>query len=79
MVVRETRELNGRMFDYTYSDRGMMIERNGARYSEAYDLQGSGREYIETDIPIEIPEEAEPENLDAQYAEAGRILMGVSE
>lgn len=75
MIVKETRELNGRMFDYTYSDIGMMIERDGALYSEAYDPQGSGREYIETDEPVK----REEENLDAQYAEAGRILMGVSE
>lgn len=75
MIVTETRVLNGRTFDYTYSDRGMMIERDGAQYSEAYDPQGSGRVYIETDVPIEHEEEP----LDAQYAEAGRILMGVNE
>lgn len=61
MIVREIRELNGRTFDYTYSDIGMMIERNGAIYSEAYDPEGSGRVYTETDIPIETPEETEPE------------------
>ena len=75
MIVRETRVLNGRTFDYTYSDSGMMIERDGVQYSEAYDPQGSGRVYIETDVPIEREEEP----LDAQYAEAGRILMGVNE
>ena len=61
MIVTETRVLNGRTFDYTYSDRGMVIERDGAMYCEAYDPEGSGRVYTETDIPIETPEETEPE------------------
>lgn len=45
----------------TYSDINMMIEQvgTGARYSEAIDPEGSGRQYIETDEPIEP--EAEPE------------------
>lgn len=54
MIVKTTKEINGVVYDYTYSDAGMMIERNGARYSEALDPIGSGREYIETDEPIEV-------------------------
>jgi hypothetical protein len=54
MIVKTTKEINGEEYDYTYSDLGMMIERNGARYSEAIDPLGSGREYTETDEPIEI-------------------------
>lgn len=54
MIVKTTKEINGVVYDYTYSDAGMMIERNGARYSEAVDPLNSGREYIETDEPIEI-------------------------
>lgn len=61
MIVKTTKEINGITYDYTYSDAGMMIERNGARYSEALDPLNSGREYVETDEPIEIPEE-EPIN-----------------
>ena len=62
MIVKTTKEINGVVYDYTYSDAGMMIERNGARYSEALDPIGSGREYIETDEPIEVvTEEAQPE------------------
>lgn len=54
MIVKTTKGINGLAYDYTYSDAGMMIERNGARYSEAIDPLGSGREYTETDEPIEI-------------------------
>ena len=36
----------------TYSDAGMMIERDGLQYSEAIDPAELGRVYIETDIPI---------------------------
>ncbi len=58
MIVKTTKVINGIEYDYTYSDTGMMIERNGARYSEALDPLGSGREYTETDEPIEIVDEA---------------------
>jgi len=37
----------------TYSDLGMMIERDGVRYSEAIDPAELGRVYAETDEPIE--------------------------
>lgn len=36
----------------TYSDTGMMIEREGVRYSEAVDPEEMGRVYTETDEPI---------------------------
>lgn len=62
MVVKTTKEINGIEYDYTYSDAGIMIERNGARYSEAVDPLNSGRDYIETDEPIEVAiEEVQPE------------------
>ena len=41
----------------TYSDAGMMIERDGVRYSEAIDPKEIGRVYTETDEPIEVVEE----------------------
>jgi hypothetical protein len=53
MIVKTTKEINGKVYDYAYSDAGMMIERDGAQYSEAIDPIDSGREYTETDIPIE--------------------------
>lgn len=36
-----------------YSDRSMMIERDGKTYSEADDFAYQERKYTETDIPIE--------------------------
>jgi hypothetical protein len=56
MIVKTTKEINGVVYDYTYSDAGMMIERDGARYSEAVDPFNSGRQYTETDEPIETAE-----------------------
>lgn len=58
MIVTEhfrTRE-DGVVLIRTYSDRGMMIERDGELYSEAVDPEGMGRVYTETDIPINEPE-----------------------
>ena len=55
MVIQTTKEINGVIYDYAYSDAGMMIERNGAMYSEAVDPFGSGRIYTETEMPIEEP------------------------
>ena len=46
----------------TYSDAGMMIERDGVRYAEAIDPAHLGRVYIETDEPIMTEEEMS--NLD---------------
>ena len=59
MIVKTTKEIDGITYDYTYSDASMTIERDGARYTEAVDPLGSGREYIETDEPIEISEDPE--------------------
>ena len=47
---------DGVVLNRTYSDAGMMIERDGVRYSEAIDPAELGREYIETDEPIEQEE-----------------------
>lgn len=71
MIVKTTKEINGVEYDYTYSDAGMMIERDGARYSEALDPIGSGREYTETDEPIEIMEEATEADYQAALREMG--------
>lgn len=53
MIIKTTKTINGTVYDYTYSDLGMKIERDGARYDEAVDPLDSNREYIETDEPIE--------------------------
>jgi hypothetical protein len=57
MIVTENFTIKGRDFVKTYSDKGMMVEREGVRYSEAIDPAEFGRQYIETDEPIEKEEE----------------------
>lgn len=67
----------------TYSDQGVYIHGGfpEADYIEAVDPVDLHREYIETDIPIPVPEPEpeppEPDPTDADYAEVGKILMGV--
>ena len=46
---------DGVVLNRTWSDNGMMIERDGVRYSEAIDPAELGRQYTETDEPIEEP------------------------
>lgn len=53
MIIKENLTINGKEFVRTYSDAGMMVERDGVRYSEAIDPAEFGREYTETDEPIE--------------------------
>ena len=55
MIKTDTITIRGRQMARTYSDAGMMIERDVVRYSEAVDPIGSGRTYTETDEPV--PEE----------------------
>ena len=54
MIIQTTKEINGVMYAYAYSDSGYMIERDGVRYSEAVDPLNSGRVYTETDEPIDM-------------------------
>ena len=54
MIIQTTKEINGVVYDYTYSNSGYMIEREGVRYSEAVDPIDSGRLYTETDEPIDV-------------------------
>ena len=55
MIVTEyfRTRIDGVVLNRTYSDRGMMIERDGVRYDEAIDPAELNRQYIETDEPIE--------------------------
>ena len=75
VIITEMVTLNGREFIRATSDSGMMIERDGARYSEAYDPVGLGRLYTETDEPI--PDEAGGMTGTEAKAAAFDILMGV--
>ena len=69
-IVKTTRTLNGHEYDYTYSDAGRYVVRDGVSYDEAYDPLNSGREYTEGDVIGSEPSEAE-EVLD--------ILLGGSD
>ena len=58
-----------------YSDQNMMIERDGALYSEADDFAYQQRVYTEIDIPID----PQPETDIQQKAEAFDYLTGRSD
>ena len=58
MIKTENMTINGKEFVKTYSDIGMMVERDGVRYSEAVDPAEFNRQYTETDEPIEATDEA---------------------
>ena len=57
MIKTENLTINGKKFVKTYSDKGMMVERDGVRYSEAIDPAEFGRQYTETDEQIEKTED----------------------
>ena len=59
MIVTEyfkTRS-DGVVLNRTYSDAGMLIERDGVRYSEAVDPAHLNRAYVETDDLLDTSEE----------------------
>ena len=60
----------------TYSDANVYIHGGypEADYEEVIDPISEGRTYTETDIPIPTSEVT-----DEEYAEAGKIMLGVSE
>lgn len=74
MIVNESMTINGRSFVKTYSDSGYMVERDGARYSEAIDPAEFGRTYTETDE--RIPYDGDMTEIE-QKAAAYDILTGV--
>ena len=69
MIKTEIVTINGRQFVYTHSDDGMMIERDGVEYDEAYDPIDTGRVYTETTHIIETVTE-DIEELKQKYTEA---------
>jgi len=72
MIVKTQKTLGGVTYDYSYSDAGKKIERDGALYDEAVDPEGSGREYRETDIALSLyDEEAEAEDYLSALCELG--------
>ena len=58
MIIREEITINNKQFIKTYSDKGMMIERDNVQYSEAIDPIefADERIYTETVLPIESEE-----------------------
>ena len=67
----KTRE-DGVVLNRTYSDAGMMIERDGERYEEAIDPAELNRQYTETDEPIVAdPDEATEADYQAALREMG--------
>lgn len=69
MIVTEyyaTRD-DGVVLNRTYSDAGMMVERDGVRYSEAIDPAELNRQYTETDESIS---EADGEATEEDYLSA---------
>ena len=48
---------DGVVLNRTFSDTGMMIERDGVRYSEAIDPADLNRTYTETDEPVDTVSE----------------------
>lgn len=61
MIIRTEKIIKDKQFIKTYSDKGMMIERDNVQYSEAIDPIEFAEEriYTETNIPIESEESYE--------------------
>ena len=78
MIVQTTKEINGVMYAYTYSDSGFMIERDGVEYSEAVDVTDAPYTYTETETPIETPEMTTEERLQDAETALG-IIFGEDE
>jgi hypothetical protein len=74
-VITEIFYVGEREFTRNYSDAGRYVVRDGISYSEACDPAEFGRTYTEGDL---MPHDGESDE-EADYAEAGRILLGVSE
>ncbi len=63
---------DGVVLNRTYSDIGMMIERDGVQYSEAIDPAELNRVYTETNIPSEAyTDEATDADYQAALSEFG--------
>ena len=74
-IKTENVTINDAAFVRTYSDENRFVVRDGIAYQEAIDPveYANTRTYTEGD-PI-----PEPEPTDEDYAQAGRILLGVTE
>lgn len=79
MIVTENYKTrsDGVVLNRTYSDAGFMIERDGVLYGEAIDPAELGREYTETDEPIEGVDTADHDLATAADYEAALAEFGV--
>ena len=68
---------DGVVLNRTYSDKGMLIERDDVRYSEAIDPAELNRAYTETDEPISAESYDPNVATEADYQNALRD-MGVA-
>ena len=67
---------DGVALNRTYSDKGMMIEREGVHYEEAIDPAELNRQYTETDEPVEaVTEEATAEDYQSALREMGEEVL----
>lgn len=57
MICKEVIEINGKQYDYTYSDSGKRISRDGVSYDTAIDPLDSGRVYTESVEDVELTAE----------------------
>lgn len=57
MIIKEIIEINGKQYDYTYSNSGKRISRDGVSYDTAIDPLDSGRVYVESDEGAELTAE----------------------
>ena len=71
MILTEALTIHGKEYVRTYSDAGMYIERDGARYEEAIDPAELGRTYMETDTIIKDESEAAEEDYIAALGRFG--------
>lgn len=74
MILTDTVDIRGETYLKTYSDNGMMIERDGVKYDEAIDPVGSNRIYSESSDAINVAPTKEEEK-----AVAYDILLGLEE
>lgn len=69
MIKTENVTINGTEYVKSYSDAGMMIERNGRRYVSAIDPINSVKQYVETDKPIPVIRPPKPMKFKPNYHE----------
>lgn len=53
MILTEEVNINGQIFNHTYSDENKYLIRDGQKYDEAYDPKEFNRKYQESDESFE--------------------------